>query len=869
MKKILQITVAAALTFSALKSTAQQDFGAISPDWTLTDINGISYNLYTYLNAGKTVFIDISTTWCSPCWDYHNSHAYDSLWTFHGPLGAPGVSANTTNDVMVFFIEGEGQNTTAQLYGPTSATGSYATDTHGDWVTGTDYPIFDPTFTSIPTVAAFNALYNISVNGFPSCIMICPDRKITSVFYENYNELLLAKSNCSTASVSNDAELLNSDDLNYNLASCDSVIPSFRLGNIGTSALTSAAITIKADNIPQKTIYWTGNLQTYSNTIVTGVKVGASAVGNHTISADVSVPNGTQDPTISNNTANVFPFFNIYPPVGGPLISESFENGGIPSTWSIPPDGNYYFAWQTDDYDGLNSSKSAYLPLYYMPEGKIGFMTLPPMSFTGDTVNSLTFDMVYKQAGNQNVQLEVQVSADCGTSWTSVYSKAGNALVTTASASYNFVETDWRHEVISLNTYSGQPKVLVRFKGTVGQGTSGGANDDIVIDNVNISSESISNIDAELLSSALFNNGLASCDSVSPVLYIRNDGINTLTSAAITYKVDGVIQKIQNWTGNIGSCNTAITTGVKVGALIYGTHTITAIISNPNGVTDPIPSNNSTSLSFIIYPPAGGAAIAETFENSGIPASWTFRTDITNTWKNIYIIGFNSYRSVQLPWWSITTGQIDTMKCPPMSFIDAADPSLTFDVAYMTFLLRKDKLEVEVSTDCGISWTTVYNKEGEILSTTPSQGAEYFPGSNSQWRHETINMSTYVNQHMVMIRFKGTSDFGNNLFIDNINVNGLSPYAGITENKLADNVSVFPNPAATAVTVGLRFSESTALSIDLLNTFGQKVLHKNFGKMNEGEHTFSIDVSSLDNGFYFLSITSGNKIITKKVAVDR
>ena len=37
--------------------------GTTAPDFTLTDINGTSHNLYTYLNAGKTVVIDFFAVW--------------------------------------------------------------------------------------------------------------------------------------------------------------------------------------------------------------------------------------------------------------------------------------------------------------------------------------------------------------------------------------------------------------------------------------------------------------------------------------------------------------------------------------------------------------------------------------------------------------------------------------------------------------------------------------------------------------------------------------------------------------------------------------------------------------------------------------
>ena len=141
--------------FGWTAAQAQIPDGSIAPDFTATDIDGVSHNLYDLLNAGKTVYLDVSATWCGPCWNYHNSHAFRDLWEAHGPDG--------TDEAYCFYIEGDAATNIACLYGPSGCVGG----TQGDWVTGTPYPIIDD--------AGIASAYQIAY--YPTIFCICPDDK--------------------------------------------------------------------------------------------------------------------------------------------------------------------------------------------------------------------------------------------------------------------------------------------------------------------------------------------------------------------------------------------------------------------------------------------------------------------------------------------------------------------------------------------------------------------------------------------------------------------------------------------------------------------------------------------------------------------
>lgn len=143
----------------AWKAPAQLADGAIAPDFTFTDINGNSQNLYSYLDQGKYVVLDISATWCVPCWDYHNSGTLDSIYQLHDqPAGG---------DWKIILIEADAGTDSADLHGS-------GTNTQGDWVQGAAYTIIDP-----PQGAELSSFRNgYAISYYPTFYMICPDRRV-------------------------------------------------------------------------------------------------------------------------------------------------------------------------------------------------------------------------------------------------------------------------------------------------------------------------------------------------------------------------------------------------------------------------------------------------------------------------------------------------------------------------------------------------------------------------------------------------------------------------------------------------------------------------------------------------------------------
>ncbi|HLP54956.1 MAG TPA: T9SS type A sorting domain-containing protein [Fluviicola sp.] len=271
MKKLLLSVSALALVGASM---AQTPVGTYVNNFTLTDIDGNTQDLYTYLNAGKTVVIDVSATWCGPCWNYHNTDALNDFYLAHGPSG--------DNTAMALFIEGDVTTNSADLNG----TGS---NTQGDWVTGEDLPIIDLT-----TAASFTNS-GLEIPYFPVMYVICPNRLVyqsgVAGAIGTLAQLNTYIGDCPpAASQPSDVSALMYSGVGYHCSG--DYTPKVKIQNYGTNPLTSATITITQGGNTVSTGTYSGNLATYNVAEVTCTPIAGFTPG----TLDISVT--------TNNDAN-------------------------------------------------------------------------------------------------------------------------------------------------------------------------------------------------------------------------------------------------------------------------------------------------------------------------------------------------------------------------------------------------------------------------------------------------------------------------------------------------------------------------------------------------------------------------------------
>ena len=235
-----------------------------------------------------------------------------------------------------------------------------------------------------------------------------------------------------------------------------------------------------------------------------------------------------------------------------------------------------------------------------------------------------------------------------------------------------------------------------------------------------------------------------------------------------------------------------------------GAYNVTLVATNAQG------NNTMTKTAYINPVSALTLPIVENFEGATFPpTNWTIqnadapsiawatagakglekRTATGNTGSAIGCAGIEFFNYND-------TSQVDNLISSPINLVSASAPKLTFKRAYKYYNSATkptkfhDELKVYISSDCGTTWgSAVYFKKGAQLATNGTINTTYSPATTADWDIDTINLTSYIGQ-TVKVKFEFGNRYGNNLYLDDININNtaaLIASVAITSNDL-DNI---------------------------------------------------------------------------------
>jgi hypothetical protein len=272
------------------------------------------------------------------------------------------------------------------------------------------------------------------------------------------------------------------------------------------------------------------------------------------------------------------------------------------------------------------------------------------------------------------------------------------------------------------------------------------------------------------------------CDPTIPLtVTLKNYGSNPLTSVTITVTSGATTVQTFNWAGNLAS-TASINITLNPVALLIGANTIQICTSNPNGSPDSDPTNDCRSVNGNM---GTGSALPliEGFENTTFPpAGWIVNNpDGNTTWQRFTTtFAHSGTGTAYMDHFGYTsTGQTDDLRTPPYTIGTADSLWLSYWAAYRGYTgasgTQFDNFQIMVSTNCGQTFQVVYNARNDTAFVAPqgavtTQSTAYSPSSADQWKRKAIDLSSFISAGNILVQFRAINGFGNNLFIDDINI---------------------------------------------------------------------------------------------------
>ncbi len=653
--------------------------------------------------------------------------------------------------------------------------------------------------------------------------------------------------------------------------------------NAGTTTIGNVTVTLRVDASAAASTSFSLALAPGADTTLS---LGAltAATGSHNLTIYTSVPNGGTD-TFTNNDS-LMSYITV---IGGTInapFTESFTATTFPPlNWSAWNPNGGTAAWARSGTSGFPTAGAATFSNYsFNQSGTLDELISPAISFGTSDSAVLSFNVAYGVYDNTDVStwdgLEVYLSADGGATYRRAYKKTGALLKTidapqTGSFSATPAQPErWRNETVNLTPFLIPGKsMIVKFRNTNAFGNN------LFVDEVSITTSTLPTRDARALAITNVRPVLCGGTSISPSFTFGNNGKDTLTSLKINFRLDNGAVTTLSWTGTLARLQTDTRALGTLSNLTAGTHVLTVYTSDPNGLADQVPSNDTLTLSLQVLAPVL-PPVRESFENAVFPPpNWVVvKGGSAYSWERTTRAAKDGVASAVIRNYRFSSNGTHDDLYAPLVQLSAPDSVFAlFDLAHVTAQypgstsIQLDTLEVLLTQDCGLTFKSVYKKWGDALQTNGDRNfpavypaddtVGFVPNVPGLWRGDSINLSPYLagSNGTFQLVFHNTSSHGNNTYLDNVNISSLTLPAKLK----SQGYLVAPNPTTGQLTVRHYLPPVTLKGLEVITPSGQVIIQRVYN--GNALSTIPIDLSHYANGIYSIRMQYTDKVIVTRI----
>ncbi len=654
---------------------------------------------------------------------------------------------------------------------------------------------------------------------------------------------------------------------------CDGTItPEAVLLNAGENTLTSYTVELFLQGNLVEEKQGTSNLETGESTTLTfnTLNLGENPdfFDNYEISIVVTQANGEVDENTGNNEKSVA---FIIPQQGELPVAEDFEDPESTFlTQAIIRNPDNVTTWELVDAPGFGEDNQALYLNFYDYESAFGEKDeLYTATYDFSNLESATLKFRYAYApflDDDEAKLDafrVGVSLDCGATLDSlIFDEAGEDLATVPAINQSFVpesRADWKTVELPLDTFLGQNNVQIAFIGVNDYGNN------LYLDDIQIITQVARDVDVAI--ARIDMPPVLSCtSSIDPLLFIKNEGNETIQRFEVTYQVDEQAPTSFVYDAFPLAPGEEKELSFEVLDLSTGLHTLDVSITQPNLQTDEQIEDNYRTYAFYIDDNQDFIPLVNDFQTAPLPdvlsgenpentQDWlVVNPDSSITWEITEAAGNGNNNTAAFinNFVYEEIGSADRLVSPTLDFSNTDTASVFFKVSYA--LLGQnyiDTLRVLVSVDCGQTYTTVYEESGTELSVTETDTA-WVPAQESDWKEQFIDLSDFAGEPDVRVAFEVVNGYGNNLYLDDIEfyLTNTSELVRIEENTYR----IYPNPTDGWLKAVFNLLEREEVGLALYDMRGQLLWQRTFPfTLNQ---TYNFNLGNQPAGVYILRVNS-------------